>query len=152
MSNTTWCYVCEAPQWVLPDGSHDCASFEELRSRIADLEDTIKTILEPAVNEQDVKYYEKKKKEWLREEKLNTREQTMMVKPFMEEVQSLQKEIHCDGKTGIASHNIQSAVHVEVYDPVTGESQWAKVKWLEAMTMMGCGCWDGIKLVAELDN
>jgi|PlaIllAssembly_1097288.scaffolds.fasta_scaffold57489_2 hypothetical protein len=27
-----WCDVCEAPQMVLPDGSHDCMSLPRLRS------------------------------------------------------------------------------------------------------------------------
>ena len=35
-----WCEICKAPQWVLPNGEHDCLTHGELRGRIIELETT----------------------------------------------------------------------------------------------------------------
>jgi hypothetical protein len=33
-----WCDRCDAPQWVLPDGEHACASYASLRTQLAQVE------------------------------------------------------------------------------------------------------------------
>jgi hypothetical protein len=95
--------------------------------------------------------YEREKKDWIREEQMN-RDGTMMLKPFLEQVGSYQKEVLCNGKDGIASHGLQSTVYVKVFNKSTGEWIYADVKWIEPSMLMGCGCWNGIKIVAETDE
>ena len=122
----------------------------ELAEHIAELEQHIKELTEPTPDEAALNRYARDKKDWISEETLNT-DGSMMLKPFLESVEFFQKEVYCDGKGGIASHNIPSSVFVKVVNPKTGEDMWANVKWIEASMLMGCGCWDGIKIVAELD-
>jgi hypothetical protein len=95
-------------------------------------------------------YYESLKKEWVREETINKHGE-MMLKPFVEEVIGLQKEVLCNGENSIASHKLQSSVIVQIFNPTTGHITYGSVKWVEPSTMMGCGCWDGIKIIAEED-
>lgn len=123
----------------------------EMAEQIADLENTIRTLHEPVVDQRSLKYYASETKSWLRPETLNTNG-SMMLKPFFDTIEQYQKEVYCDGEGGIASHNIPSNVCVKLFNPQTGEDMWAKVKWVEPTMMMGCGCWDGIKIVAELDK
>jgi hypothetical protein len=97
--------------------------------------------------------YERDKKAWQREETMNRKyENSMMLKPFLDDVQKYQKEVLCDGKTGIASHNIPSSVHVKLFNKKTGEYTYGDVQWIEPSMMMGCGCWNGIFIIAETDE
>lgn len=122
----------------------------ELAEHIAELEEHIKFIQGPIIDQSAIDRYHRDTKSWIREETLNHND-TMMLKPFLESVEHYQKEVYCDGKGHIASHGIPSSVIVKVINPKTGEDVWANVKWIEPTMLMGCGCWDGIKIVAELD-
>lgn len=123
----------------------------ELAEHIAELEQTINRIAEPEPDEVALKGYARDKKDWIREETLNHND-TMMLKPFLESVEHYQKEVYCDGKKSIASHGIQSEVYVKVVDPRTGDYTWNSVKWIEPLRLMGCGCWKGILIVAEMGD
>lgn len=123
----------------------------ELAEHIAELEQTINQIAEPTPDEWALKGYARDKKDWIREETLN-HNGTMMLNPFLESVEEYQKEVHCNGKNAIASHAIQSKVYVKVVDPRTGDYTWNHVKWIEPTRLMGCGCWDGILIVAEMGD
>ena len=97
--------------------------------------------------------YERDKKDWQREETMNRKyENSMMLKPFLESVQSYQKEVYCDGQGHIASHNIASGVHVKLFNKKTGEYTYGDVQWVEPSMLMGCGCWNGIFIIAETDE
>jgi hypothetical protein len=76
----------------------------------------------------------------------------MMLKPFLKTVESYQKEVLCDGKGRIASHGLSSAVHVKLFNKKTGKWTYGDVQWIEPSMMMGCGCWNGIFIVAETDE
>jgi len=95
--------------------------------------------------------YECEKVEWMKPETINSNG-SMMVKPFLDEVASYQKEILCNGSSGIAIHKLQSTVQVKMVHPATGEIIYGDVKWIEASRLMGCGCWDGIVIIAEQEN
>jgi hypothetical protein len=95
--------------------------------------------------------YERKKVEWMKPDTINSNGR-MMVKPFLDEVASYQKEILCDGSSSIASHKLQSSVQVRVIHPITGEIIYGDVKWIEPYALPGCGCWDGIVIVAEQES
>lgn len=97
--------------------------------------------------------YEKEKADWIREETMNRPyENSMMLKPFLETVEKYQKEVWCDGKGRIASHNLPSAVHVKLFNKKTGKWTYGDVQWIEASRVAGCGCWDGIYIIAETDD
>ena len=95
--------------------------------------------------------YEREKVEWMKPETINSNG-SMMVKPFLDEVTSYQKEILCNGNSGIASHKLQSTVQVKMVHPITGEIIYGDVKWVEPSRLPGCGCWDGIVIIAEQEN
>jgi len=98
-----------------------------------------------------IERYERDKKDWQREETMNCHG-SMMLKPFLNKIESYQKEVLCNGKDGIASHGLQSVVHVKLFNKQTGEYTYGDVKWIEPSMMMGCGCWDGIYIIAETDE
>lgn len=146
------------PRWerILEEFGHPedelISSLErELAEHIAELEEHIKFIQESIIDQSAIDRYQRDTKSWIREETLNHND-TMMLKPFIESVEHYQKEVCCDGKGHISSHGIPSSVIVKVINPNTGEDVWANVKWIEPTMLMGCGCWDGIKIVAELDE
>ncbi len=140
---------------------------DKLADRILDLEelcdqlesearynaDELQRVLSPEANKDSIDRYERDKKDWQREETMNRKyENSMMLKPFLESVEGYQKEVYCNGKTGIASHNIQSSVHVKMFNKKTGEYTYGDVQWIEPSMLMGCGCWDGIYIIAETDE
>lgn len=140
---------------------------DKLADRILDLEelcdqlesearynaDELQRLLSPEANKDAIDRYERDKKDWVREETMNRKyENCMMLKPFLDSVQGYQKEVLCDGKTGIASHNIPSSVHVKLFNKKTGEYTYGDVQWIEPSMMMGCGCWNGIFIIAETDE
>lgn len=123
----------------------------ELAEHIAELEKHINELSEPTPDEFALTQYAYEKKAWMCEETLN-HNSTMLLKPFHESVERYQQEVLCNGKDGIASHNLQSDVYVKVVDPRTGDYTWNSVKWIEPLSMMGCGCWKGILIVAEMGD
>jgi hypothetical protein len=98
-----------------------------------------------------VNRYEREKADWIREETMNE-SNSMMLKPFLETVENYQKEVLCNGKGSIASHHLSSLVHVKLFNKKTGEWTYGDVQWIEASRIPGCGCWDGIFIVAEVDE
>jgi hypothetical protein len=140
-----WCDSCDAPQWVEADGSHKCASISELQERISMLENQV-------INQAAIDRYEVEKRAWVRDkEEINSYSNSMMLKPFLESVEQYQKEVHCNGKDAIASHNLQSSVDIKMFNKKTGEWVYGCVQWVEASRLGGCGCWSGIRIIAECD-